>query len=87
MIDTNANKKGTGLPGVVMSTRGAFRQFVTDSFLQVKTDEKGIAHFRNIPSLSESFEVESPGYVMAAYPTSKPKTPVDTDWRRIFAPA
>jgi hypothetical protein len=52
-----------------------YRQWVNHSFLQVKTDDQGIARFRNLPSLSESFEVTSPGYVMAAYPTSTPADP------------
>ncbi len=78
------------IPGTEISTRSmiaaksgenlitnprAYRQFVSDWFLQVKTDDQGIAHFRNIPSLSESFKVDSPGYVMAAYPTSTPEDP------------
>ncbi len=46
------------------------RDFVTKSFLQVKSDEKGIVRFRNIPSRRDSYEIEADGYVMAAHPTS-----------------
>ncbi len=59
------------MPGNLAS----FRQFVADSFLHVSTDETGIARFRNIPSLSESFEIKASGYVMAAYPTSTLEDP------------
>ena len=52
-----------------------FQKFTTESFLDPVADADGVVHFRNLPNLSDSFEVEAEGYVMAAYPTTEPEDP------------
>lgn len=88
MIDPNGYFLGGELfiPCTEWSTAGLVRpddyrglpkpsQFAVSSFLRVPTDDSGIARFRNLPTLSDSYEVEAEGYVMAPYPTSPTSDP------------
>lgn len=66
---------GPGHDPVISPKPDNFATFASRSYLHVKTDENGLARVRNLPNLSESFEVEANGYVMSAFPTSDPRRP------------
>ncbi|MCA9261852.1 MAG: hypothetical protein KDA61_21690, partial [Planctomycetales bacterium] len=48
-------------------------KWARETFYEVRSDEKGVAHVRNLPAKrQQSYQVEAPGYVLPSDPTSSP---------------